>query len=65
MTSQYPMLRRNVNFDTMLKDIDEEYRTTIINFNKYPIINFAMSKIMEIDKTQQNQTALYLFNNIN
>lgn len=51
-------------FDVKLKEIDKEYRTTIINFNKYPIINFAMAKIMEMDNTEQNQVALYLFNNI-
>ena len=32
-------------FDNQLKEIDEEYRTTIINFNKYPTITFAMAKI--------------------
>lgn len=51
-------------FDTLLKGIDEKYRTIIINFNKYPIVNFAMAKIMEMDNTEQNQVALYLFNNI-
>lgn len=52
-------------FDNQLKEIDEEYRTTVINFNKYPIMNFAMAKIMEMDKTEQNKVALYLFNIIN
>ena len=50
-------------FDNQLKEIDEEYRTTIINFNKYPTITFAMAKIMEMSKEEQNQIALYLFNN--
>ena len=50
--------------DNQLKELDEEYRTSIINFNKYPTITFAMSKIMEMSKEEQNQTALYLFNNI-
>ena len=49
-------------FDKMLKDIDEEYRTTITNFNKYPIITFAMAKLMEMNATEQNQVALNLFN---
>ena len=44
---------------------DEKYRTTIINFNKYPTITFAMSKIMKMSKEEQNQVALYLYNNIN
>ena len=51
-------------FDTLLKEIDKEYRTTIINFNKYPIVNFAMAKITEMDSTEQNRVALYLFNSI-
>ena len=51
-------------FDNMLKEIDEEYRTTLINFAKYHLIMFAMAKIMEMTKEQQNQTALYLSNNI-
>lgn len=51
-------------FDNMLKEIDEEYRTTLINFSKYPLIMFAMARIMEMTKEEQNQVALYLFNNI-
>ena len=52
-------------FDTMLKDIDEEYRTTLINFAKYHLIMFAMAKIIEMEKEEQNQVTLYLFNSIN
>lgn len=52
-------------FDKMLKDIDEEYRTTLINFVKYKLVMFAMAKIMEMTKEEQNQTAMYLFNRIN
>ena len=52
-------------FDNKLKEIDEEYRTTIINFNKSPTITFAMAKIMEIGKPEQNKIALYLFNILN
>ncbi len=51
-------------FDNMLKEIDEEYRTTLINFAKYHLIMFAMAKIMEMTKEEQNQVALYLFNNV-
>ena len=51
-------------FDSMLKEIDKEYRTTLINFAKYHLIMFAMAKIMEMTKEEQNQVALYLFNNI-
>lgn len=53
-------------FDKMLKDIDEEYRTTLINFGsrKYFNINFAMAKLMEMETTEQNKVALFLFNSI-
>ena len=51
-------------FDNMLKTIDEEYRTTLINFGKYKIVMFAMSKLMEMKTIEQNKVALYLFNSI-
>ena len=51
-------------FDTMLKEVDEEYRNTLINFGKYKLIMFAMAKLMEMETTEQNKVALYLFNNI-
>lgn len=53
------------NFDYMLKSIDEEYRTTIINFGKYKIVMFAMAKLMKMETTEKNKVVLYLFNNIN
>ena len=52
-------------FDTMLKEVDEEYRTTIINFAKYKLVMFAMAKLMEMETTEQNKVALYLFNCLN
>ena len=52
-------------FDNMLKCIDEEYRTTNINMAKYFNVMFAEAKLMESPVEQQNQVALYLFNNIN
>ena len=51
-------------FDSMLKDIDEEYRTTLINFGKYKLVMFAMAKLMEMETTEQNQVALYVFNKL-
>lgn len=53
-------------FDTMLKEIDEEYRNTLINFgqSKYFIINFTMAKLMEMEKFERNKVALYLFNKV-
>jgi hypothetical protein len=52
-------------FDNQLKIIDVEYRTTLINFAKYKLVIFAMSKLMEMEIIEQNKVALYLFNNIN
>ena len=51
-------------FDTILKEIDEEYRTTLINFAKYKLVMFTMAKLMEMESTEQNKVALYLFNSI-
>lgn len=51
-------------FDTMLKEVDEEYRTTLINFAKYKLIMFTMAKIMEIEQAGRNKVALYLFNTL-
>ena len=48
----------------LLKGINIEYRLTTVNFANYPYIIFASSKIMEMDSSQQNKVALYLFNNI-
>lgn len=51
-------------FDTMLKEVDEEYRTTLINFGKYFNVMFAMAKIMEMTEEERNKVALYLFNSV-
>lgn len=51
-------------FDLLLKEINIEYRTTLVNFANYPLIMLAMARIMEMDATEQNQVALYLFNSI-
>ena len=49
-------------FDAMLIEVDEEYRTTLINFVKYKLVMFAMAKLIEMETTEQNKVALYLFN---
>jgi hypothetical protein len=51
-------------FDTMLKEIDEEYRTTLKNFAKYKLVMFTMAKIMEMEENERNKVALYLFNSV-
>ena len=62
---KYDKPRMYKYFDNLLKKIDEEYRTTLINFAKYHLIMFTMAKIMEMTKEEQNQVALYLFNSVN
>lgn len=52
-------------FVRQLREIDEEYRTTPVNFSKYKYVIFTMSKIMELEVEEQNQVALVLFNSIN
>ena len=52
-------------FDTMLKEIDEEYRTTLVNFAKYKIVMFTMAKIMEMEETERNKIILYLYKSLN
>ena len=49
----------------MLKGINEEYKTTLMNFVKYKLVMFAMTKLMEMETTEKNRVALYLFNNLN
>ena len=49
-------------FDKRLKEIDNGYLTNYVNMRIYPIILFAMAKIMEMNNTEQNRVAIYLYN---
>lgn len=51
-------------FEKRLKDVDEEYRTSIVDFSKYKLVMFTMAKIMELDVEEQNKVALFLFNSL-
>ncbi len=51
-------------FDIMLKEVDEEYRTNLINFAKYKLVMFTMAKLMEMEQVKRNKITLYLFNTI-
>lgn len=51
-------------FDKRLQEIDNEYLTSYVNIRKYPILLYAMAKIMEMNNTEQNQIVMYLYNNI-
>ena len=56
LTLDYDKKEMYNKFDSKLKEIGQEYRTILINF--------AMSKLMEMEQTDRNKVALYLFNNI-
>ena len=67
-SSAYTNLKYNKShihsiFDKRLKEIDNEYLVSYINMRKYPTILFAMAKIMEMNNAEQNQIAMYLYNN--
>ena len=51
-------------FDIMLKEVDEQYRNTLINFAKYKLVMFTMAEIMEMNDAERNKVALYLFNSV-
>ena len=57
--------QKKVYYHVTCKNINLEYRTTLVNFANYPFIMFAMAKIMEMVSAEQNKVALYLFNSIN
>lgn len=51
-------------FDTILKEVNEKYRTTLINFAEYELVMFTTAKIIEMEQVEINKVALYLFNSI-
>ena len=51
-------------FDTILKELDKEYSTTLVNFAKYKLVTFAMAKLIEMETTEQNTVTLFLYNSI-
>ena len=61
----YNTKEKHKKFDAMLKEVDNKYRITLINFAKYKLVMFAMAKFMKMESTEQNKIALYMFNNIN
>lgn len=48
----------------MLKEFDEEYRTTLVNFAKYKLVMFVIAKLMKMETTEQNKVVMFLINNI-
>ena len=65
--SSYTNLKYNKShihseFDKKLKQIDNEYLTSYVNMRKYPQVLFVMAKIMEMNNSEQNKIAMYLYN---
>ena len=50
--------------DSRLREIDEEYRTTIINTSKYGTVLLTTAMITELSPEEQHQITLYLCNNM-
>ena len=48
-------------FDTILKELDKKYSTTLVNFAKYKLVTFAMAKLIEMETTEQNKVTLFLY----
>lgn len=51
-------------FDKLLKENDEKYRTTLINFAKYKLVMLTIAGIMELEQSERNKIALFLYNTI-
>lgn len=62
-----PMIKQKFDEpkEQLEKEIDEEYRTTPINFVKYKVVMFTMAKLMEMQQDERNKITLYLINNLN
>lgn len=62
-----PMIKQKFDEpkEQLEKKIDEEYRTTLINFVKYKVVMFTMAKLMEMQQDERNKITLYLINNLN
>lgn len=58
------MLISSKNVQKLKKYTEDVKKTTLINFEKYKIVMFVMDELMEMESTEQNKVALYLFNNI-
>ena len=50
--------------DSRLREIDEEYRTTIVNMAKYGIVLLTTAMITELALEEQNRITIYLYNSI-
>ena len=50
--------------DGRLKEIDEEYRTTIVNMAKYGTVLLTTAMITELPLEEQNKVVMFLINSI-
>ena len=50
--------------DSKLREIDEEYRTTIVNMAKYGTVLLTTAMITELPLEEQNKVTMFLINSI-
>ena len=50
--------------DTELREIDEEYRTTIVNMAKYGTALLTTAMVTELPLEEQNKVTMFLINSI-
>ena len=62
INTSYNKARIFNKMDAKLKEIDKEYTISFSGIENHPLVLFAMSKIMELSKEEQNRIALYLVN---
>lgn len=65
INTSYNKVKMFNKMDTKLKEIDKEYIISFNGIEDHPIVLFALSKIMELSKEEQNRVAMYLVNCMN
>lgn len=50
--------------DTRLREIDEKYRSTIVNMAKYDSVLLTTAMITELAPDEQNKVVMFLINSI-
>ena len=63
LSLEYDTTELCYHYDCILREIDEDYRKCY-EFHKFFTVNFTMAKLIEMKKEEQNQVALFLFNEI-
>lgn len=51
-------------YDELLKKWDDKYSKSFLDIRSYPIIVFALAKMMEMNDGEKNQVLMWFINNI-